>query len=133
MGDTAGFDVSESSVGLTIIMLVAVDTTPSDPVTVRVTLPLVETGFVVFVPFGNEWVGINVGNEVMSIDGADVVEFANDCAATSAGKRAERILNEYCMMFDLFRFLIIVKVIVKVIVKIWKQMTDRSVLKVKEI
>lgn len=54
----------------------------------------------------------------MSIDGADVVEFANDCAATSAGKRAKRRLNEYCMMF---RSLIIVRVIVKVmiIVKIW--------------
>lgn len=57
VGDSAGLDTAGSSVGLTITMLVAVDTTPSDPVTVRVTLPLelVETGFVVlFVPFGNE-------------------------------------------------------------------------------
>lgn len=51
---------------------------------------------------------------MISVDGADVVEFANDCAVTSAGKRAKRILNEYCMMF---RFLIIVRVIVRVIVR----------------
>lgn len=108
MGDNTGLDTAESSVGLTITTLVSVDTTPLDPVTVRVTLPLVETGLVVlFVPFGNEWVGINVGNEVMSIGGADMVEFANDCAATSAGKRmAGRSLNEYCMVFNSFRLLI---------------------------
>lgn len=109
MGDSVGLDSAELSVGLTITILVAVETTPSDPVTVRVTLPLVvETSLVVlFVAFGNEWVGTNVGNEVMSVAGADVVKFANtgDCAATNAGRRrAERSLNEYCMAFDLFRF-----------------------------
>lgn len=51
---------------------------------------------------------------MISTDGADVVEFVNDCAAISAGRRrAERSLNEYCIVFDLFRFLIIVKFIVK--------------------
>lgn len=76
---------------------------------------------VLFVPFGNEWVGINVGNEVMSVGGADIVEFANDCAVTSAGRSmAERILNEYCMVLDSFRLLIIVNFVVK----IWKQTTS---------
>lgn len=118
VGGGTGLDAAESSVGLTITTLVSVDTTPLDPVTVRVTLVLVETGIVVlFVPFGNEWVGINVGNEVMSVGGADIVEFGNDCAVASAGRRmAERNFNEYCMVFDSFRLLIIVNFVVK----IWK-------------
>lgn len=67
---------------------------------------------------------------MISIDGADVVEFANDCAAISAGRRrAERSLNEYCIAFDLFRFLIIVKFIVKR----WERTVCRGLLKARDI
>lgn len=89
--------------------------------TVEVTLPPAGTDFVLF---GNEWVGINVGNEVTSVGGADMVEFANDADASPGRRMTERSLYEYCMVFDLLR---------GVIVNIWKQTTDRSLLKAKEI
>lgn len=108
--------VDSPPVGPTTTTLVAVDKVPSEAVIVEVMflsfVDEVDLVAVPFVPLGNEWVGINVGNEVTIDDGAEVitVEFGAvefNCAAASAGRRrTEMKVSEYCILSSFFFFFV---------------------------